>query len=982
MNIVNIMSISKKWQHPVIIALFLLLFFAFENSWACTIPTEKFCVDYFSNNSLSGSPTLVSEESVIDHSWQWGSPAGSIPVDKFSGHWQGKFVLNAGDYTFHALADDGVRLKVDGYILINGWKLQGPTNYYATVSLTAGEHIVEVEYFEETAGARLKVDWQPVPACTLPAGQFCVNYFNNDTYGSTNPGGVPVLTTQESVIDHSWQSGSPDPRVHNDNFSGRWQGKFVFAANSYIFHALADDGVTLKIDGQVVINGWINQPATDYYATIPLAEGEHTLELLYYEANGGARLKMDWQPVLACDLPVGSFCVAYFNNKTLSGNSILINHEAAIAHNWGEGSPDPIVPVDSFSIRWQGQFDFDPDTYAFNALADNGVRVWVDDQLIIDAWTNPMGSIANKKLWLQGRHRIKVEYFDSTGSAQLYLGWRPAVSSATPIGSNLSDWRDWSAEQPFINLFKTSRSWIPQANTTWDTGEQAKLDLDQNGWVRSLPAANDPTTTYRSVTTVLIVGNALDSFRPGGEYIVLYDGEGRLDYKNGTSRNSVKSRPGRDVVNVVSNNASGIQITIAITDPNHTGNYIRNIRVVSSGMVCDDDLLAYCATNTDLACQRSSCRSMESVVDTNLFHPLFLRRLSNYPALRFMSPMNTNVISNTQPQSVNWADRATLSSAHWANQQGIPIEVATALSNQTHSDPWLNMPHQASDDYIRQAAQLAHNTLDPSRKVYVEYANEIWNTAFSAGVWVENKAKAAWPTALESDYTKRINWYGKRTAEMCDIWRSEWGTDQNRLVCVISVQPGNTWSANAALDCKLWSNAPCQDHGIKALAIGHYFGYYLGSAANQAEITSWTLDADGGLGRLFTELEFGGQLSTGPLGGALVQANQDAVKVSNLAEARGLDLLAYEGGQSLVGIGNVINNQALTALFVAANRDPRMGDMYSKMLDNWHAAGGGLFMSFQSVGEYGRYGSWGVLETMTQTSSPKLDALLRYSGGN
>jgi len=56
--------------------------------------------------------------------------------------------------------------------------------------------------------------------------------------------------------------------------------------------------------------------------------------------------------------------------------------------------------------------------------------------------------------------------------------------------------------------------------------------------------------------------------------------------------------------------------------------------------------------------------------------------------------------------------------------------------------------------------------------------------------------------------------------------------------------------------------------------------------------------------------------------------------------------------------------------------------MYSKYLDNWHIAGGGLFVSFTSIGQYGRYGSWGVLENMTQTSSPKFDALIRYSEGS
>jgi hypothetical protein len=93
-------------------------------------------------------------------------------------------------------------------------------------------------------------------------------------------------------------------------------------------------------------------------------------------------------------------------------------------------------------------------------------------------------------------------------------------------------------------------------------------------------------------------------------------------------------------------------------------------------------------------------------------------------------------------------------------------------------------------------------------------------------------------------------------------------------------------------------------------------------------------------------------------------------------------LLAYEGGQHLVGVGSVQNNPSVTNLFVAANRDPRMGDLYQRMLESWHNSGGGLFMHYASVGQYGRYGSWGVLESMGQQTSPKLEALIRFMAGS
>ena len=825
-------------------------------------------------------------------------------------------------------------------------------------------------------------------ACNAPANSFCVDYFNYSS--SNNFIGSAVFTTTEPSIDHTWNNTSPNPSVPVYNFSGHWQGQFNFNAGNYIFSALADDGVRVLIDGQLVIDGWKPQAATQYTATVAMSAGQHLVEVLYFQAWGGARLAVNWTPVLTCDQPVGQFCVAYFNNANLAGNPGLIAHEASINHTWTGGPPAPGLPTYNFSGRWQGSFDFAPGTYAFTTTSDDGVRLYVDGQLLINDWLGQAATQYNQWLWLSGRHQITVEYFQAYGNALLQANWSlllPASTTppapigsnaASPLGTNLSDWSDWVTEQPFINVFKSSRSWITQAPGVWDTGEEQALNLDANGWVVSLPAATDGTVKYRTVTTLLLDGTDFVGIRQGGQYVVLYDGEGILTYSLAASKIASLSSPGRDVINVDQVNSGGIQINLTSTDPNHTGNYIRNIRVVPPGVVCNDDPLAFCLLGSDPACQRSACISMEAAaVSGRLFHPLFLRNLVNYRALRFMMPQNTNVISSGLPQQVNWTDRAKLDAPNWSGQAGIPVEVAVSLSNLLQADPWLNMPFQASDDYIRQFARLAHTMLDPSRKVYVEYANEIWNTAFSAGTWVEQQGVALWNTP-DSAYTKRINWYGMRTAETCDIWKAEWAGDASRVVCVLSAQAANTFTANAALDCKLWNQAPCQAHGIQAVAIAPYFGDYLGTVSNGPVLAGWTANADGGLGSLFAELEYGGQLAGGPTGGALAQSAQWITNYASLARHRNLTLLAYEGGQSLVGIGSVTYNQSIANLFIAANRDPRMGDIYAKMLENWRDAGGGLFMHFLSVGQFSKFGSWGALENMLQQTSPKYGALYQF----
>ena len=420
-----------------------------------------------------------------------------------------------------------------------------------------------------------------------------------------------------------------------------------------------------------------------------------------------------------------------------------------------------------------------------------------------------------------------MEYYEAYGNAILQVGWNPlTLAESKPIGSNahssigtnLSDWKDWSSEQPFIDLFKTSRSWIPQVTGIWDTGEQNALKLDQNGWVRSLPAASDTSVRYRTVSTLLLNGQDPATSLHGGKYVVLYDGEGTLTYGLAATKLTAESSPGRDVINVDKNNTGGILLTLSSTDPGRTGNYIRNIRVIHSGMVCDDDLLAFCQAENDPACNRNACRTLEAASSSRLFHPLFLRNLVQYRSLRFMNPQGTNVISNSLQQQVDWANRTTLDKARWNSQAGIPLEVAVALSNRLQSDPWLNMPVQASDDYMRQFARLVRATLKPSQKVYLEYGNEIWNDSFLAGSWVEKQALATWPNAPEAAYVKRINWYGKRTAEMCDLWKAEWAGEENRVECVMAAQASNTSSAKVSLDCPLWTQAPCQAHGIKSVA--------------------------------------------------------------------------------------------------------------------------------------------------------------------
>jgi hypothetical protein len=140
------------------------------SSTACpppSCPTGAYVTQYHGNTTLSGTPVLQRCESAINYDWGSGSPGANVPSDRFSTRWTGTFSFAAGSHQFTATADDGIRIWVDGTPLIDSWKDQAPTTYQAARILTAGEHVVKVEYYENGGGAVARLSWQasqlPVP---------------------------------------------------------------------------------------------------------------------------------------------------------------------------------------------------------------------------------------------------------------------------------------------------------------------------------------------------------------------------------------------------------------------------------------------------------------------------------------------------------------------------------------------------------------------------------------------------------------------------------------------------------------------------------------------------------------------------------------------------------------------------------------------------------------------------------------------------
>jgi len=142
------------------------------------------------------------------------------------------------------------------------------------------------------------------------------------------------------------------------------------------------------------------------------------------------------QPPAVTGVGANAFQASYWNNADLSGTPVLSEMVAApLDLHWGSGSPGTGVAVDGFSAKFEGDFTFAAGTYRFTSVVDDGMRLYIDDVLIKDAWLDQAASTYFADITLaQGTHRVRLEYYDRSQNAQISLRWeqRGQVQAPAP----------------------------------------------------------------------------------------------------------------------------------------------------------------------------------------------------------------------------------------------------------------------------------------------------------------------------------------------------------------------------------------------------------------------------------------------------------------------------------------------------------------------------------------------------------------------
>jgi hypothetical protein len=134
--------------------------------------------EYYRGRTFS-QRVMTRTDPQLDFHWAAGGPGDGVPADNFCVRWTGWVrAPDSGSYTFHVTADDGVRLWVDGNLLIDQWREQSPTEYSASARLAAGrKHDIRIEYYEAGGDATFVLAWsgpglarQTIPAASLYPG--------------------------------------------------------------------------------------------------------------------------------------------------------------------------------------------------------------------------------------------------------------------------------------------------------------------------------------------------------------------------------------------------------------------------------------------------------------------------------------------------------------------------------------------------------------------------------------------------------------------------------------------------------------------------------------------------------------------------------------------------------------------------------------------------------------------------------------------
>jgi hypothetical protein len=326
----------------------------------------------------------------------------------------------------YSISRNGVFLQTTTTTTLADTTTKGNTSYtYTIVALDASGNT--------SAQATVKVS-TPAPLETTVGSTtgFVGAYFANKTLAGA------AIYRADPTINFSW-AGAPLSGIPADGFSARWTGRLVApASGTFTFTTTSDDAVRLWVGTTLLVDHWANHGTAADSKTISLTAGaSYNIRMEYFDQSGTGVAKLAWKgpgiatattiPASVMHTDSNGLSATYFKNTTLTGAPALTRLDPNVDYSWGtSATPSSLVGTDNFSIRWTGKLlPVATGVHTFTVNANDGVRLWVGNQLLIDSWknqavTNQTGTIT---LTAGTSYPIRLEYYDQKHPAAAHLYW-------------------------------------------------------------------------------------------------------------------------------------------------------------------------------------------------------------------------------------------------------------------------------------------------------------------------------------------------------------------------------------------------------------------------------------------------------------------------------------------------------------------------------------------------------------------------------
>ncbi len=453
-----------------------------EDSIKCISNGTGLLTQYFSNTPplepFPATPTLTKIEPNVNFTWVFGAPPG-ISVDSFKARFTGYLQsIDSGEYTLYVTSDDGYRLWINNQLVIDRWIDQSSPNDSTIVTLPkCTKNDIKLEYYENQGNANCILEWsgpgitrqvipisQLYPAdttlsppdtikCASNGTGLLAQYFSNTPSTAPFPA-TPTLTKTEPTVNFNWGSGGP-PGISVDSFKARFTG-YVQSADSgkYTFYVSSDDGYRLWINNQLMLDKWEDKQLSEDIAFVTLSKcAKNTIKLEYYENKYNAVCILKWSgpginkqviptsqlyPADSTVIPPdttkcignGTGLLAQYYSNTPStapfpSTATITKTEPTINFNWKSGGPSGIS-VDSFKARFTGYVQSaDSGKYTFYVSSDDGHRLWINNQLVMDKWIDQSAPEDSVVITLAKctKNIIKLEYYENKWNASCVLQW-------------------------------------------------------------------------------------------------------------------------------------------------------------------------------------------------------------------------------------------------------------------------------------------------------------------------------------------------------------------------------------------------------------------------------------------------------------------------------------------------------------------------------------------------------------------------------